>query len=369
VRYIFKNKTRFLLDIVIILFIAIQGCNSFPVDAQPPKDPRNYTWTSDTLSFSGSAQVLMRSIWGSSTKDVYAVGHNDQSLGVMWHYDGNKWTDVKLNTPFQGGNISGTITLSSIYGFSSNNIYAVGDHFRKDPASPPNLLFTSRIIHFNGSTWIDVNLPSLGGWLNTVYGTSSSNVWTGGHDAIYHYDGVKWTRDSISVIVPSGSFFQLTALSSYNADIYALGLTDDNAANFTHYFFKENNSNISVIDTFYRANGIKFGNTLWTSKNGSLYSVGHKGVYKYNGSTWSNILKTGPFLSGISGTDDNNIFVVGHLGQAYHFNGTDWKNIADKFSKDSGTLYASVWTDGTEAFILEQPQTGFPQKTVVWHGK
>jgi len=357
--YKIKNKQKYILEIIIIFFITIQGCksNSNPVDIQPPKDPRTYTWTADTLSFSGSAQVLMRSIWGSSAKDVYTVGHNDQSLGVMWHYDGNKWTDVKLNYPFQGGNIIGSISLTSIYGFSSSDIYAVG-------LGSNNL---ARIIHYNGTAWTDVNLPSVGGWLNTVYGTSSSNVWAGGENALYHFDGSKWTRDSIGVIVPAGSFFQFTALSSYNSDILGLGLTDDNKANFTQYFLKYYSNKMNVVDSIPRKNGYKFGNVFWKSNTGALYS-GSSEVFKFDGVNWTSIFRSGNVRK-ISGTNDNNIFVVGDFGLAYHFNGTDWQNIAPMLSKDTRTLYTAVWTDGTEAFIAEQPQTGFPQKTVIWHGK
>ncbi len=34
-----------------------------------------------------------------------------QGHGVMWHYDGTKWTNIKLLTP-EGGQISGAIDLS-----------------------------------------------------------------------------------------------------------------------------------------------------------------------------------------------------------------------------------------------------------------
>ena len=107
--------------ILIAIFLIIQGCKDSGVDVIPVKDPRTYTWTADTLAYPGSFQTLMSSIWGSSHNDVYAVGHNSRNFGHMWHYDGTAWTDVKLSTS-QGGNIAGPISVSAIYGISANNI-------------------------------------------------------------------------------------------------------------------------------------------------------------------------------------------------------------------------------------------------------
>ncbi|MCH8171192.1 MAG: hypothetical protein IIB07_08720 [Bacteroidetes bacterium] len=358
--------------ILISLFLIIQGCksnNSSPVQPDPPKDPRTYTWSADTLSMVGSAQVLMRSIWGSSPKDVYAVGHNDQGHGVMWHYDGTSWTDVKLNSTFQGGNILGSLTLRAVYGFSANNIYAVGQHNSSNPNPPPNFLFTSLIIHYDGTAWIEVSLPSVGGGLNAVYGTSSNDIWAGGEDALYHYDGVKWMRDSVLVAVPSGSFFQFTSFASYNSNIYSIGVTiKKSTGEITNYLLKENNTNLAVIDSFQRTQGSKFGSELWASPNGTLYS-NFPSLFKYNGTSWSNIFQGRGSITDVKGMSDDNLFITGTNSLVYHFNGTDWKDISSNLSKITNTVYRAVWTDGTEAFIIELPQTGFPQKTVIWHGK
>ena len=357
---------------LIFLFLIIQGCksnNSLPLQPDPPKDPRTYTWTADTLAFPGSVQTLMRSIWGSSKNDVYIVGHNSRGFGHMWHYDGTSWTDVKLKVS-QGGNISGSITLSAVYGFSANNIYAVGQHNSSNPNPPPNFLFTSLIIHYNGSVWTEVSLPSVGGGLNAIYGDNSNNIWSGGEDALYHYDGVKWMRDSILVTVPSGSFFQFASFASYNSNIYSIGLTiKSSTGEITEYLFKENNSNLAVIDSFQRIQGWKFGAELWTSSNGTLYSNGPS-LFKYNGTSWTNIFQgRGGLITNINGINDNNLFITGNNSLVFHFNGTDWKDISANLSKITNAVYFAVWTDGTEAFIIEQPQTGFPQKTVIWHGK
>ena len=94
----------FLFSLIILLAIILSGCRKSPVEPVIPKDPRTYTWTIDTLSYPGSAQTIMQSIWGSSPSDVYVVGHNDGGYGKMYHFDGKMWTPVVLYFPDRRGN-------------------------------------------------------------------------------------------------------------------------------------------------------------------------------------------------------------------------------------------------------------------------
>ncbi|HMK38708.1 MAG TPA: hypothetical protein VK569_05155, partial [Bacteroidota bacterium] len=74
------------------------------VAPEPEPDPRNFTWTIDTIALPGSTSTLMKSIWGSSTRDIYAVGRADRSGGAMFHYDGVSWRSVPLAAS-EGGTI------------------------------------------------------------------------------------------------------------------------------------------------------------------------------------------------------------------------------------------------------------------------
>ncbi|MGA8264510.1 MAG: hypothetical protein WB779_08730, partial [Ignavibacteriaceae bacterium] len=66
--------------IKIILFafslLIFQQCSS-STEPVINKNPREYTWTIDTLFHPESIQTNMRSIWGSSASDVYTAGHSD----------------------------------------------------------------------------------------------------------------------------------------------------------------------------------------------------------------------------------------------------------------------------------------------------
>ena len=105
----------FIITIAFTLLFLSMCCKDEPT--KPPddttKDPLTYTWTIDTLAYPGSMQTTMRDIWASSPTDVYVVGHNDQNRGLMYHYDGKSWSDVKLAAS-QGGQILGAMDLSAV---------------------------------------------------------------------------------------------------------------------------------------------------------------------------------------------------------------------------------------------------------------
>ncbi len=137
------------LNIVVPFLLSLAALlHACKEDGGPPppttKDPRTYSWTVDTISYPGSFQTNMRGIWASSPTDVYIVGHNDRAFGIMFHFDGTDWTNVQLNQS-EGGTIYPPIgELSKVFGFSSNNIYAVGSRY----GDPPRTRDSSVIIHF-----------------------------------------------------------------------------------------------------------------------------------------------------------------------------------------------------------------------------
>lgn len=362
-----QNKIKLLIITSIIVFLIISGCKDSSIDVQPVKDPRNYSWSIDTLAFPNSAQTLMNDLWGSSKKDVYVVGHNDRAFGDMWRYNGTSWTDVKLKVS-QGGNIQGSISLSAISGISGSNIWAVGDKNFINQSPPPNFIDSSLIIHFDGTTWNEISFERRKR-LADVFVKSSNNIWAVGDTTIYHYDGVRWTREYVPLVTPPNSSLFISKIVSNDNTAYASGSIHNNiTGDEVNYIFKRDEKGWSILNS--STTRTDFGTTtLWISPSGKLYSAG-RGIFTWNGSNWINIFFSTTRFSEIYGISDTNIFAVGingTSGTVYHYNGQDWKKL-DQLTT-TNILYTSVWTEGTEAFICGFTLSAFPQKTIVWHGK
>ena len=72
------------------------GCKNTPSDpphvdppiVETPKDPRQMTWTVDTLQYTDCEQTLMRDILPFSAKDIFIYGHCSLPYGYVYHFDG-----------------------------------------------------------------------------------------------------------------------------------------------------------------------------------------------------------------------------------------------------------------------------------------
>jgi len=358
------------ISLLLLVTISLSfGCEKSTTGPEPFKDPRTYTWTIDTLAYPGSFQTAMRDIWGSSATDVYVVGHNDQNRGLMWHFDGSRWTDVKLSTT-QGGAILGPIDLSAIFGFGANDIWAVGERIYPNPTPPPNFLDSSLIIHFDGVQWKENKVVG-GRYLLSVWGSAPNDIWTcGWNGTVFHFDGLSWKRDSVPVIVPAdGEFVLLGVVSRSSQQVFMSGYVHQNdIVRTTRYFLSRATGTWNVADSFIIERGqvaVKFGqNGLWVSPSGTLYSFGPN-IYRWNGSSWTIVYATFDALGRMAGTSDENMFAVGDFGNVFHYNGVDWHQYREL--KDFGVVYSGVWTDGKEVFVVGYTNDG--GKTIILHGK
>lgn len=361
---------RWLVRAVILCVFFQFGCKENPVE--PIKNPRTYTWTIDTLAYPGSFQTNMREIWGSSPENVYVVGHNDQNRGLMWHFDGKQWTDVKLSTT-QGGTISGAIDLYSIFGFNASNIFAIGERIYDNPTPPPNFLDSSLIIQYDGRQWREHRVT--GAYLLSIWGINPTSMWAcGWRRTLFHYDGQSWKQESVPVSPPPGTSLTLYSVTGTSTDnVYLLGSAHENAVvRTTYYFLRRNAGGWALIDTFVNQPGMhqdKWGeDELWASPWGKLYSVGSKGVYRLDGSSWTKILTTNEYCTKIFGTSENNIFVTAYRSILFHYDGVDWYQYENLKFPTVG--FSSGWTDGKDIFIVGSTYGGiYPEKTIILRGK
>lgn len=340
--------------IVSALFFTQFGCKDKSVDSPPPgsRNPREYSWTVDTLKY--GLQIATYDIFGISPKNVYSVGHCDFDGGIMWHFDGNQWSNVQLDPSL------GFIDLGSVYAFAPSTVFAVGERLVSNQNPLPNFLDSSLAFVFDGSQWRSYKLSAKG--LHAVWGSSPNNVWAVGRDgAAFLFDGIQWApkriRDDISFTALSGSS---------SSDVYALGYKLDNQPydSIAVYVFHFDGSAWTLRDSLLENTfppTHSFGiSDVWALNSTEVYSVGY-GVYKKAGVSWQKIFDDGSLFGGIRGSASDNVFAVGY--GIYHYNGKDWFHY-NQFQNQIIPI-VSIWADGSEVFAVGTDGS----ISYVFHGK
>jgi hypothetical protein len=356
-----------------LIILLLNSCNDNTVDVKPIKSLFEYTWTSDTLYLEGSLQIVLTSLWGSSDKDLYIVGSSASSKGVMWHYDGLKWLNVKLNF-VEGGPIKGPFDLYQIIGFSSTNIWAVGATLRDNPNPPPDILGSSLIIHFDGAQWNTIEHQN-GDRLINVAGVNN-NLWAGGDGVtMFHFNGTIWERDSVgfnndTMSIKDRKNFVIHGVGTDGINTLALGTYyNENIPQRIYYFFRKYD-NWVVADSFiykYRFDDeIKWGPNLYITQSGKVYSYGMGGVFTWDGNSWERIFRYDDIWN-IFVKENGEMFVMIGGGKVFYYDGVNWKEIDALNNPD--IIYTCAWATESEAFIAGITTGGFPQKTVIFHGK
>ncbi len=242
----------------------------------------------------GSSTTL-HSIWGSASNDIYAVG--DQ--GLVLHYDGSKWAPAATVINETLHDVSGTendvlsvtygsilhnkltesieqdVALRSIWGSSDTDIFVTGE--------------AGAILHYDGTDWI----PMVSGtdqWLNSVWGSSASDVFAVGEKGIIlHYDGAKW------ITMESGTSETLFSVwGSSESDVYAVG-TNGIVLHFTGSQWDpvESGAEITLND-------------VWLSSKSEIFAVGEDGFILTGKSTfpWLHFITNTILVNAASGDDE-----------------------------------------------------------------
>jgi hypothetical protein len=315
-------------------------------------DPRNFTWTIDTIALPGSPATLMRSIWGSAVHDVYVAGHNDLPGGTMFHYDGTSWHTVSL-TASEGGTIQGSIDLSQVTGFSGDDIFAVGG---RGPAA-------SLVIHFDGKAWSEMQVPP-GGVLRGIWGANDGEMWAAGDSGtLIQFISLSWIPATPGY---SGSFTAVGGVST--GDVYALSSRPDAGVHDTtfRYLWHWNGGVWSIADSFPQVAGHldRFGTRSVWSLQAITYTSG-QGLFKRDGSSWD-LLVPGAgngYFNAVYGTVNSSLFAVGDGSGVFHVDPAGPYRYT-QFA-DAGINYYGVWTDGREVYVVGNDG----RKTYVLHGK
>jgi len=257
------------------------------------------------LHFDGNALTTMtsgttanlRSVWGSSATDVYAVGHSGAN-GVVVHYDGTAWSTV--TTPAIG-------QLTSVHGTSATDVWAVG---------------AASTIHFDG-TWQTHALPSGANIVYDVWSVGGGEAWAAAVQLspssvgrLLHFSAGNWT---IAGSTTSDLFTTVWASSS--SDVYAAGQYIAGGAGYQLYHY--NGSTLAPIARV----GAGIANDMWGSGPANVHVVDQNGDHvRWDGTALTvSIVDTADLIS-IFGTDDQHVFTIdrGAYVNLYRYSGEEW---------------------------------------------
>lgn len=343
------------------VLLALLSCGLLDSDGKDTVDLRKLTWTVDTLAYPESSQTAMSNIWGSSSSNVYVVGHNSRNRGHMWHFDGNEWTDVPLSTT-QGGNIAGPISVNDIYGFAADDIWAVGAHKSNNPDPPPTYLRSALLIHFDGQEWNEVDLTGPG--LHEIWGPSPDDIYAVGiAGAVFHYDGESWSAEYLPDTV------QCNHVGGDAKDVFIMGSYRPGGLLGYRYMYHNSGSGWELLDSqdgytfaFYP----RFGTTIFSPEPGYIYSS-NTSIFRWDGSGWNEFFSSDTFMT-VGGASHDNLIAVGQFGLSNHWNGVDWQTLVIPRKKMPEDVWLQdVWTDGEEVFICGHDANG--HQSYIIHGQ
>lgn len=209
----------FSLAMILALVASLMGMPSIPVYSQS-------TLEHIPLSLpAGWSNGYLYDIWGSSTSDIYAVGHANDATGnhvpLLYQNDGTGWTEA--SPPLLAG--WGAGHLYGVWGSGAGDLYVVGEGYTSSGVPP--------LLYYNdGTGWTDAALPADGSFrvLIDVWGSGASDVyavgWGGSYGIlIYHNDGMGWS-DVSSSLSASGGYLH-GVWGSGADDVYVVGTVGD----------------------------------------------------------------------------------------------------------------------------------------------
>lgn len=194
-------KTFLKTSIIFFLFIILSSCGESGTNPTTKlKSPFEMTWSADTIAYEGSGQTVLTSMWASSPKDVWIAGHNDRSLGEIYHFNGSNWKEVDPTNDVTRSSKS----LHKVMGLNSSNVWIVGQrdaYIRKDI-----------IINWDGTKWKEHNL-NLQVRPISLFANKTNDIWVGCDSAVVlHYNGIKWERDIPKLNIPQESVYFINGI-------------------------------------------------------------------------------------------------------------------------------------------------------------
>ncbi|MFA7419899.1 MAG: hypothetical protein WCZ90_09450 [Melioribacteraceae bacterium] len=352
---------------IAVAAILLETCtnNGTEPEERKIKSPLDMTWTYEVLSPTIGSQLMMSSIYGSSYKDIWICGHSSVNQGSLWHYDGSKWTNIDPLI----GNEYGPVSVINLFGFSSTNIWLVGN---RTIGSGQNERLKCLALNYNGTRWVDQKIETIGR-LFPIYGDNPTNIWAGGSEGlITHFNGTEWIADTIKLKGVNPKRFGLASIIVYNGKPVIMAKENDGVRGINTFYITGDIDNWKVIDSNKVVQEQKYtcgDRGMLLSKTNRLFSFGAYGIWEWINSRWTEVFYGYFYIGGLCAVNDNYMIGAGNRSFAVFYNGSTWTQIPQIKNITENVQFEAVWTDGTEVFIVGYSTDGFPNKTYIWHGK
>jgi len=346
---------RYFRILLIFVLIVLNSCKNSTEPGENYKDPRQMTWTCDTLYLAGEGQTWLDNILAFEKNNIFAYGHSSS----FWRYNGSKWNN------YPRSNEVGAIQPYKMIGFSPDHIFCFGEA----------TLTESKIIHFNGFNWsVYTQAETVPARLLTACASSTNNIYTGGDNGwILYNNGATWQKDQFKRYTSPTGTYMLRGSAIYNDTTYFIGYNTDNYGKDVYYMIKGKYKNWRIEDStvfdvsHYQS---KWGTwDLYVSPSNKLYSYGPSGVWEYSNNVWIKKLNTENAVRGMFALNSNYILTAGVVNEIQFYDGVNWSKLTTFINDSEKINYKAIWGDGKEMFIMGNTMGVFPQKTIIWHGK
>ena len=316
------------------------------------------TWTSQTVP---SVATALRSVWGTSASNVWAVGDG----GVILRYDGSSWTAVTSGT---------TESLNAVWGLDASFVIAGGS--------------AGTVLRYNGSTWSPITGAPAVDVYRDVWGTAPNNLYLVSRERVAHYNGASWMLQDLPVpatfrapgIWGSGArdiYIATRGGVAHSADGTTWQLQDGaDGAELWGVWGSGPTDVIAVGDGTIRRRGQLHwerepggsGKMLGATSTSLQVVVANDTHLRVFGSSW--LASSSPFvqpsaqrLNGVWAAATNDVFVVAHLqgiagpGPFLRWNGSNdsWSTLGSRT-----TRWRAVWgSSATDVYAVGADQGGY----------
>lgn len=267
----------------------------------------------------------LKGVWGTSSKNVYAVG--DDGTIVRSTDEGTTWRNV---APPRKAPDSIAPRYASVWGSGPTDIYVVGAN-----------IMNALVLHSSdGATFTEQ--PASGGELVAVWGSDADHVFAAGmHEILRTTDhGASWRS------VWSDASTRLTSISGGGGSIWATGWKQGPTPKGTPSIFESSDHGASWHELQGKPPSEHLNAIRWT-KRGTLVGVGygpkiHRSVDR--GATWTEEPIAFDGYMETLGGDDDEIFAAGYNGALFQGtqDGKQWVRI--DVGLDWTRAIHGVWT-------------------------